>query len=292
MDAAIQRVVRAYQRKIIRKAEGQKTWQDFLDTMYDGGHRKVPNPNPETRSQWPKVTLFTALEDAPTREKVEAEFHRWKEVAHISNPKPITPSFEASFLPDSEAREKWADQIDRNFDRRTEKAILGYAYDEYSGINKALRDKQEKKPRKIQESIDLLDAALNKSSIPNTLKVIRQTGLSNPIAKGLESRTITPEMTITDLGYMSTSVDKDWKDWKTYTITILIPKGARGLYLGDDSKGDNLSRAPWECELILPRGSTVKILSVDYNNKSVECELLPDFVVEEGKARLAMRLRG
>ena len=73
----------AEEKKTPPKKAPLKSWQDFLDAKYDGGHRQVPNPNPKTRDKFPKVTLWTAIEyeqggTKPIFDKVLAEFQAWK----------------------------------------------------------------------------------------------------------------------------------------------------------------------------------------------------------------------
>ena len=52
-------------------------WQEFLDAKYEGGKKKVPNPNLKTKDKYPKVTLWTAIKDPHTMQKIMEEYHQW-----------------------------------------------------------------------------------------------------------------------------------------------------------------------------------------------------------------------
>ena len=52
-------------------------WDLFLKEKYEGGKRKVTNPNPKTRQKWPQVTTSTALKEAIFRKKVMQEYSQW-----------------------------------------------------------------------------------------------------------------------------------------------------------------------------------------------------------------------
>ena len=58
--------------------EDIKKWKEFLKLFYEGGKKKVENPNLKTRDRWPKVSLYTALKVPKFAKKVQEEFHRWK----------------------------------------------------------------------------------------------------------------------------------------------------------------------------------------------------------------------
>lgn len=61
----------------------QKLWQEFLDERYDGGKRKVRNPNPKTRDSHPEITVsYLIKQDAPAyqsdRQRLRREFAGWR----------------------------------------------------------------------------------------------------------------------------------------------------------------------------------------------------------------------
>lgn len=58
-------------------------WQEWLDSVHDGGRKKVPNPNPETAKRFPQVSFSSALKNDAFRAKAEEDFKKWSE----ENPK-------------------------------------------------------------------------------------------------------------------------------------------------------------------------------------------------------------
>lgn len=61
----------------------QKLWQEFLDERYEGGKRKVRNPNPKTRDSHPEITVsYLMKQDAPAyqsgRQRLRREFAGWR----------------------------------------------------------------------------------------------------------------------------------------------------------------------------------------------------------------------
>ena len=57
-------------------------WDEFLKARYDEGKKKIPNPNPDTRSVYPQVSLSTALKfevggKHPIYEKLKHEYQSW-----------------------------------------------------------------------------------------------------------------------------------------------------------------------------------------------------------------------
>lgn len=52
-------------------------WNDFLKERYQGGQKRVPNPNPKTRHKYETVTVQTACNFEPYRKKILQEYHQW-----------------------------------------------------------------------------------------------------------------------------------------------------------------------------------------------------------------------
>lgn len=52
-------------------------WNDFLKERYDGGKKKVPNPNSDTRSSHPTVSVSTALKNDGYRKRMLQEYKKW-----------------------------------------------------------------------------------------------------------------------------------------------------------------------------------------------------------------------
>ena len=62
----------------------QSLWQEFIEKKYNGGHKKVLNPNKETRDQFPTVTFYTAVQyesggKKPFLEQVYNEYYIWRD---------------------------------------------------------------------------------------------------------------------------------------------------------------------------------------------------------------------
>ena len=55
-----------------------KDWQTFLDQKYEGGSKKVRNPNPDTREHFPEVTVNHAMKDEHFRKHIQDEYEQWK----------------------------------------------------------------------------------------------------------------------------------------------------------------------------------------------------------------------
>jgi hypothetical protein len=52
-------------------------WQEFLDLFYEGGKKKVKNPNPDTKDKYPEVQVSTALKDQSFAGKIRKEYEAW-----------------------------------------------------------------------------------------------------------------------------------------------------------------------------------------------------------------------
>jgi hypothetical protein len=62
----------------MRLKYADKDWQSFLDQKYEGGHKKVRNPNQETKDHFPEVTVNHAMKDEHFRKHLEEEYEQWK----------------------------------------------------------------------------------------------------------------------------------------------------------------------------------------------------------------------
>lgn len=52
-------------------------WNEFLDLFYEGGKKKVDNPNPKTKKKYPEVQVSTALKEPTFAGKVKKEYEAW-----------------------------------------------------------------------------------------------------------------------------------------------------------------------------------------------------------------------
>ena len=55
-----------------------KDWQRFLDQKYEGGKKKVRNPNQATSKRYPEVTVNHAMKDEHFRKHIQDEYEQWK----------------------------------------------------------------------------------------------------------------------------------------------------------------------------------------------------------------------
>ena len=60
-----------------QQAGSPKFWDEFLAAKYEGGKKKVRNPNPDTREKFPEVVLTTAIKDQGFRQHVMKEYADW-----------------------------------------------------------------------------------------------------------------------------------------------------------------------------------------------------------------------
>jgi hypothetical protein len=64
-------------------------WDEFLKERYEGGKKKVRNPNLKTKDKYPEVSLYTALKDPHMMKRVLEEYHRWAGKDKTRQPKKL-----------------------------------------------------------------------------------------------------------------------------------------------------------------------------------------------------------
>lgn len=63
-----------------RPAPSPEAWEAYLQRYWDGGHRKVRNPNPKTRDRYPEVEMLTRMKtDAQFRSRIRDDYRRRRE---------------------------------------------------------------------------------------------------------------------------------------------------------------------------------------------------------------------
>ena len=160
------------------------------------------------------------------------------------------------------------------------KGIKDYTDDDASLINGHLRGTlnerslggeiaRQNKLRNIQETTKNLDKAFEvMPKVPANMMVARF--VSKDLADQLKPGTV-----FRDKGFVSTTINKHLKfesydgksDWK---IHINVSKGSKGIYVKDKSTRPN------ENELLLPRGSRMRITHSDPATKTVYADYLSD----------------
>lgn len=155
--------------------------------------------------------------------------------------------------------------------------ISDYTYDDASVINNYLRRGEmrgdsssvsyKNQLRNTKEAVDNLDKAFEiMPRVPEDIQVTRfvSSDVANMLNPGIEFQ---------DKGFVSTTIKPDLEfesydgnsDWK---INIGVPKGSKGIYVKDKSV------RPSENELLLPRGSQMKITGKDPKTKTVYAEYI------------------
>lgn len=155
--------------------------------------------------------------------------------------------------------------------------ISDYTNDDASVINNYLRKGEMKgdpssvsyknQLRSTKEAVDNLDKAFEvMPRVPEDVQVTRF--VSSDVADMLN-----PGVAFQDKGFVSTTIKPDLEfesydgnsDWR---INIGVPKGSKGIYIKDKSV------RPSENELLLPRGSQMKITGKDPKTKTVYAEYI------------------
>lgn len=142
-------------------------------------------------------------------------------------------------------------------EKKAIEAYTGYAYE---FINKALRNNTPLSPDETAIANDL-DKALKKTSAPENFLAYR-TVSPNVLAK------LEVGKTLTDNGFMSTTLENgafephDGGGRNNALIHLEIPKGTKGAAISE------LSKAKYEYEFLLPRGSKIKIHKIERVGKT------------------------
>lgn len=78
MSLLAHRIVSRFLTANARADSGQpERWHEFMKAVYEGGKKKVPNPNPKTKARYPTVSITTALKDQGVRQRVMEEYRKW-----------------------------------------------------------------------------------------------------------------------------------------------------------------------------------------------------------------------
>ena len=85
-------------------AQDSGKWEEFLNLFYEGGKKKVKNPNAETKDKYPEVQLSTALKDQMFAHGIQQEFHAWLQQGKEDDPASDAPAVEEK--PKSEQKKK------------------------------------------------------------------------------------------------------------------------------------------------------------------------------------------
>lgn len=194
---------------------------------------------------------------------------------------PGTPEDEQVNLPESDAPDGWAEggsdpdvmakerRDVKSWDELQRNALYGYTMDATT-FNETLRKAKGKKPRKgtldengtdLGEAIPAIDSAMYAQ--PRDITVFRQIHPSAFGVSSIEELKALEGQDFTDFGYLSTSVNFKQNlpgPLSDVHMKIKVPKGKKAAYIAD------VSMYPEQSELLLARGSKLRVTGVEYKN--------------------------
>lgn len=150
----------------------------------------------------------------------------------------------------------WADQHysdwNESLDPKEFKAIEKYADHHFEAINGALR--KDNPGGRQASTIKALDSAMDRTALPEDVTVFRG------VRPGKLAEDLKVGDTVEDKAYLSTSFHRAVAEKFAHgaMLEVRVPKGSKGIPM--DAVFDGGSRG--EHELMLPRGSSLKVLSV------------------------------
>ena len=153
----------------------------------------------------------------------------------------------------------WLENQINSWNEEERSALNYYTSHNYSKINDFLRGKASA-GRGIEEKITLINSAIEKANIEDSVVVWRGTSFSNLVQGDILKATPIQEwrdMYINDNAFSSTSLIQRAAFSKEIEMQILLSKGKRGAYI------DELSEFPGEYEVLLQNGAALKILSAE-----------------------------
>lgn len=160
-------------------------------------------------------------------------------------------------------------------------AIYRYTGQLSTTINSLLRGKPTTDERDVSEITKNLESAINKTTLTKDTVLFRGAGfdaiggdMATDILDGNFDKYI--GATITDKGFMSTSLGANSKFSGDVTFQIKAPSGTKGRYV------ENETATLGEHEVILQRGTTIKIQDIKLTNDDSKIQILAE-VVNDGK---------
>lgn len=181
-----------------------------------------------------------------------------------------------------------AQQAERDtWSEEAQVAAKDYTGGWFTDVNQLLRSGGKGKggdnEEKVKEIVGQLDKLFDSpaSKLKEAVTVSRGvSGDSHPLIALLKAGQLEPGMEMEDSGYSSTSV-KSWDlhSWDTdLKLNIHVPKGAHGLYVGPPPPppkgGATYSEYPNEFELLLNRGTKMRVTKVDRETMEISMEVV------------------
>lgn len=266
-------------------------WDLFMKEHYEGGKRKVSNPNSKTRKDYPQVTVGTAMKDENVKKHVMQEYSEWakkrnKKPGKVPEKEPdapiqvSTPTKEPEKKPEKKPSKKvekkplheatdWADPSDPKWESHWAKQAkkLGgkvehltvYTGAYYQMINNSLREgKPAPEAKKVQ-------AAVLACKVPHPVRVTRSIGEKDPMYKALKANNLLVGDEITCKGMVSTTI-KSPENWNFtgsgVKVVYHVPAGHSGMWVGNPPE-PAISQYPHEQELILPHNTKGKVHKIE-----------------------------
>ena len=160
--------------RYLRSESTPDRWQQFLDEQYEGGKKKVPNPDPDTRIDYPEVAVSTLLQkDTQFRKKLMGQYQKWKEKHDTVTPTPgvipdeLKPSGDVTDFVDHDSHTGAViDLLNKAAEGKDIDAEVAKNFEEH--LNKAKEEVNRASKRKdlpkdvmerIQETRDVVDRA-------------------------------------------------------------------------------------------------------------------------------------
>jgi hypothetical protein len=156
-----------------------------------------------------------------------------------------------------------------------ESALDDYLEHTYSKLNKFLRTGSQgdssfpMKPGEIKSSVTQLDKAMLRGSMKEDVVLHRMSQVS-----GFGELKVGTEFI--DKGYVSTSTQingaENLKRSDKWRIKVLVPKGTPAVSMLRVFPDHSIAK--FECEILLTRGCTYKVIDVSQNTRSIIIELI------------------
>lgn len=167
-----------------------------------------------------------------------------------------------------EAAEAWAKSVFRNWKNALNaselEAITKYTGSAYGNINAVLRGYDSTFIGNNAKYAEDLANALNKSSIPENIRLYR--GTSKDMLGALKNTPVDELVGkgISDKGFLSTSLIPEGQFSGNLVLKIDAPSGTKGAFIGD------LSVLPTEVEVLLQKGQNMLIKEATERNGVLE----------------------
>jgi hypothetical protein len=187
----------------------------------------------------------------------------------------------------------WARRMEKKVYSKKETAELWQYPLSYAKINGYLFSPKKFSSVKdeVEPKIKVLDAAMEKSSLPGPVTVFR--GMSKGALKGsLQKKNLLEVGNVIEYkGFMSTTVNKDWAmEWSRtgdVLLEINLPKGANAAYRLDDDMS-NTWTVPNEREVLVARGKKFKVTGV----KDIDYPYIYDDTPDDIKQKIVEKYKG